>query len=93
MCPRLDNLTLVEHYQLIKFSDRRQSMRDGDDGLAFHQIKQVLLDCRFHLGVEGRRRFVQNQDGSLTAGKVLSLVMTIQRKLLSLQTMQYVLFS
>ena len=58
----LGDLAPVEHDQAVHRRDRRQPMRDRDDGLALHQRVEVLLDRRLDLGVERRGRLVEDQD-------------------------------
>src|SRR5579863_242331 len=62
MRPRLDDPPLLQHHQAIHAGDGRKAMRYGNYRAALHEIAELLLDCRFHLGVEGRSRLVQHQD-------------------------------
>ena len=60
--PLLHDAALLQHDQPIHGRDRRQSMRNGHDGLTFHQPIQTLLDDRFDLAVERARRLVEQQN-------------------------------
>src|SRR4051812_14399483 len=59
----LDDATLVHHDEPVHRRDGRQPVRDGDDGLALHELVEVLLDGGFRLGIERRRRLVKDKYG------------------------------
>src|SRR5688500_18163363 len=58
----LDDAPAFEHDEAIHARDGGQAMRDGDDGLAFHEVEELLLDGELDLAVERRGGLVENQD-------------------------------
>ncbi len=58
----LDDAAGIEHDNAVHPRQRRQPVRDGDDGLARHQRVQLLLDRMLGLGVERGGGLVQHQD-------------------------------
>src|SRR5688572_27144057 len=47
-----DDLARIEHDEPIHARNRGEPMRDRDDGLALHQVEQLLLDRELDLAVE-----------------------------------------
>src|SRR5688572_22212705 len=58
----LDDLAGIEHHEPVHARDRREPMRDRDDGLALHQVEELLLDRELDLAVERRRRLVEDEN-------------------------------
>src|SRR5205085_12261146 len=58
----LDDAPMIEHHQPIHARDGRETMRDGDHGLAGDQRAEALLDRGLDLGVKRRSRLVEHQD-------------------------------
>ena len=61
----LGNLAGIQHHNLGGAADGGQAVRNHDDGAAFHQHAERLLDQHFRFGVEMGSRFVENQDGRI----------------------------
>ena len=57
-----DDVAFVHDDEAIHRRDRRQAVRDGDHGLALHQVVELLLDRRLDFAVERARRFIEDQD-------------------------------
>ena len=57
-----DDAALVEHHQPVHARDGGEPVRDGDHGLAFHQVAEARLDRGLDLGIERRGGLVQHQD-------------------------------
>ena len=55
----------VYHENLIGMFDRCKAMRDHHHGLAARKLRQRLLDEAFVLGVDGGRRLIEDDDGSV----------------------------
>src|SRR5688572_2674546 len=58
----LDYLAGIEHDETVHARDRRESMCDRDDGLALHEVQQLLLDRELDLAIERRGRFVEHEN-------------------------------
>src|SRR6185503_16910269 len=58
----LDDLSVLEHQDLVGAPDRRQAVRDDEGGAAVAQRLEAVLDHRFALAVEARGRLVEDQD-------------------------------
>ena len=58
----LDDMTLVEHDNLIGVFDGRQAMRDHDRGAILHQPRQRILDQALGFRIQRAGGFVQHQD-------------------------------
>ncbi len=56
-----DDLAAFEDQNLIRAANRREPMRDHEGRPAFAQAAQAVLDHLLALGVEARRRLVENQ--------------------------------
>ena len=56
---------VFDHQDLVRADDGRQAMRHHQHGLLTHDLGQGALDQRLRLGIERRRRFVENQDRRL----------------------------
>ena len=50
---------------LVGVSDGRESVRNDDGRSALHQILQRPLNERLRFRIEGRRRFIENQNRSV----------------------------
>src|SRR5215472_13696204 len=59
---RLDDAAGVDDDDAVGTLDRRQSVRDDDARAALHQSAERLLDEALGLGVERRRRLVEDED-------------------------------
>ena len=62
---RLAQLALVQHQDLVHVLDGRQPVRDGDRRAAGHQHVQRVADQELGLGVDARRRLVEDQDARI----------------------------
>jgi hypothetical protein len=62
MRPFLDDPPLVHDDQPVHGRNRREPVRNGDHGLALHEIVELLLNGRLDLAVERTRRLIKNQD-------------------------------
>jgi len=58
----LDDAALIENDEPVERGDGREPMRDRNDGLALDQGRERILNNRLDLGIERRRRLVQDQD-------------------------------
>lgn len=61
----LDDAALVEDENLIGALDGGQSVRDDEGGASAHESVEGFLHESFGLGVEGRGRFVEQQDAGV----------------------------
>ena len=61
--PLFTNAALLQNHDLVGAADRRQPVRDHNHRAMLHQVRQRLLHQHFRLGIEVRRRLIQNQDG------------------------------
>src|ERR1043165_5438641 len=61
--PLLDDAAAVEDAEPGPAADRRQPGGDRDNGAAFHQLGELLLNRRLDLGIQRRRRLVEDQYG------------------------------
>src|SRR5207248_869744 len=52
----------LEHDEAIHARDGGEPVRDGDHGLALHELEELLLNRDLHLAVERRGRFIEHQD-------------------------------
>ena len=57
----LDDAACIHHHDPVHGGDRGQAVRDGDDGLALHHLRQRVLDRGLDLAVQRRCRLVQHQ--------------------------------
>src|SRR6185312_5845280 len=62
MRPALDNPSALDHQNLIRSANRRQSVRDHKRRPPLHQVTQTVLDHRFRLRIQRRRRLIENQN-------------------------------
>ena len=62
MRARLAQLPLVQDEDLVHVLDRREAVRDGDRRAARHQDVQGVADQDLGLGVDARRRLVEDED-------------------------------
>ena len=58
----LDNLPVIDDEDLLAVSNRAQSVSNDDRSSAFHSSIERLLHDLLALLVEGRSRFIENQD-------------------------------
>ena len=61
----LDDPALIHHQDPVGFLDGRKPVRHHEGRTALHKDVEGLLHQRFAFRVEGRRRFVQQQDRSV----------------------------
>ena len=54
--------TAIEHQNGIGFGQRRQPVRNDDQGSTMRDTRNVGVDDRFAVGVQRARRLVQDQD-------------------------------
>src|SRR5690606_8133741 len=57
--PPLADLPAVEHEDLIRVLNRRETVRDDERGTSAHELGERLVDSRFELAVDRARGFVQ----------------------------------
>jgi len=60
-----DNTPLIDHQNTVARQDRGQPVRDHDRGALRHQLGQRLLHQRFALGIQRRRRLIEQQQRRL----------------------------
>ena len=65
MAARLDDFPPVHHHQPVGFVQGGQTVGDRDRGAAAHQVVQCLLNFLFGLGIDGRGRFIEDQDARI----------------------------
>ena len=65
MRPALGNAAVFQHEDAIGFCNRRQTMRDHDDGAAFRQLMDNADDGLLAVGIHVRGRFVEYIDGGI----------------------------
>ncbi len=61
-CVELGNHTSIHYQNAIRINDSVQTVRNGKNGSVREVLLQDLLHGRVRIGVEGRGRFVQQQD-------------------------------
>src|SRR5262250_1786318 len=59
---RLHDVPLVHHDHAIGAPDGAQAVGDDEEGPPLHQVGQGILDEGLALGIEFRRRLVEDQD-------------------------------
>ena len=57
-----DDVSAFDHQDLVSPADGREAVRDHEGGAALHEEAESLLDHGFGFGVEGRCRFVKDED-------------------------------
>src|SRR5271166_3522117 len=62
MSPAFDNLSLLDHQNLIGAPNGRQAVGDHKGSAALHQVGEALLDHLLGLGIEAGGGLIQNQD-------------------------------
>ena len=65
MTPRLAQLALVEHEDVVHILNRGQPMCDRQRRAAGHQHAQRIADEQLRFRVHARRRFIQDQYGRI----------------------------
>ena len=63
MCTRFDDLTVVHDEDHIGFADGGKPVRNDKAGSALHHFRKCVLNAHFRSGVNGGRRFVEDQHG------------------------------
>ena len=64
--PHLDDRAPGQHHDPIGLLNRGQPMGNDDGCPIFHQIDEGQLDDPFGLGVQRRRRFIEDEQGRVT---------------------------
>ena len=62
MIALLDNLTILEHQNLIRFLNGRQSVSNDKTSPALHECFHSLLNQELQPCIDRRGRFIQNQN-------------------------------
>ena len=62
MVPFFDDAAVVDDDDVVGIADRAQAMGDDDSRAAFHEAVQRGLDDFFAFRIEGRRRFIEDED-------------------------------
>ena len=57
-----DDAAMVDDDDVVGIADRTQAMGDDDGRTAFHEAVQGGLDDFFAFRIEGRRRFIEDED-------------------------------
>ena len=65
MGPFLNDLSVLHDANLVGVYDSRQAVGDDNRRAVFHQAVEGLLDHPFILCVEGRCRFIEDEDGRI----------------------------
>src|SRR6185312_1914597 len=50
--PLLDDAAAIEHDEPVHGRDCGEAVGDRDDGLALHELVELVLNCRLHFAVE-----------------------------------------
>src|SRR5437899_6920283 len=61
MASVLDDPAVFQHYDAVRHSNRRETMRDEERGFSFGKVCEALKDFEFAARVEGRGRLVQDE--------------------------------
>src|SRR5690606_22184308 len=61
----LDNLSAIDHDDAVGISDRRQTMRNDDDGATFANRLHVVLNDAFGFVIERAGGLVENQNARI----------------------------
>ena len=65
MGPRFDNMTVIDDDDVVGVADGAQAMGDDDGRPAFHESVQGSLNDLFTFRIEGRRRFIEDEDAGI----------------------------
>src|SRR3989344_2260599 len=65
MRPLFDNSPLIESDDAVHLHDGGKPVRDDDDGLAAHEMRERVLDQDLRCGVEARCSLVEHEDGRI----------------------------
>ena len=76
----LDDASLFQDNDAVTVAHGRETVRNHERGASRHQLIHTVLHNLFGAGIDGARRFVQNQnrrigDGSSCDGKQLALTL------------------
>ena len=58
----LDQLTVVDHQNLVGFADGAEAVGDDKAGASMHQPQHGLLDVLLGTGIDAAGGFVEDQD-------------------------------